>query len=306
MAQLILPNGQTISTDDPNEIAEFQARGAIDQGQVLNNNPGRSLEEIRSTAGQLWNSPGGQGYLDSFLQGHNDPTSPSNPQPFASGTPRPTLGTTVPNPVTPMPTPDPAEATDPLDDYIKSLITGLDQKFTPGFEYNLIPQNSGNDLIESILGGAYNDAMTNVNYQKARGNLNDQGYARATQELAGQRLGGQKTLEEALSGLVTEGRRSLLDVNDSARAAAAGVASPTTPFNADLYFADAQDRAGDFLGGLEGALRNRIDPTALFNTSNAVQRGAQTQGLVNPGALAPERSRYSTVNRGLGSRGGVF
>ena len=35
MANLILPNGQTIQTDNPAEIAEFMARGAQDQSAAV-------------------------------------------------------------------------------------------------------------------------------------------------------------------------------------------------------------------------------------------------------------------------------
>lgn len=83
MAELKLPNGQTISTNNPGEIAEFMARGAVSQGDALAANPGMTIQEIASRDAQSWNAPGGQGYLDAMAQGHNDPTSdPRNPQAF--------------------------------------------------------------------------------------------------------------------------------------------------------------------------------------------------------------------------------
>ena len=85
MANLILPNGQTIQTDNPAEIAEFMARGAQDQSAAVAASPGQTIQQIASERGQAWNSQGGQGYLDAMRGGHNDPTSdPNNPQPFSA------------------------------------------------------------------------------------------------------------------------------------------------------------------------------------------------------------------------------
>ena len=81
MANLILPNGQTIQTDNPAEIAEFMARGAQDQSAAVAASPGQTIQQIASERGQAWNSQGGQGYLDAMRGGFNDPTSdPRNPQ----------------------------------------------------------------------------------------------------------------------------------------------------------------------------------------------------------------------------------
>ena len=85
MANLILPNGVTIQTDDPSIIAAYQSQGAENQSDVLAQNPGQDIRQIADTRGMAWNSPGGQGYSDAMAQGHNDPTSnPSNPLPFST------------------------------------------------------------------------------------------------------------------------------------------------------------------------------------------------------------------------------
>jgi hypothetical protein len=85
MANLILPNGQTIQTDNPAEIAEFMARGAQDQSAAVAASPGQTIQQIASERGQAWNSQGGQGYLEAMRQGHNDPTSnPSAPAAFSN------------------------------------------------------------------------------------------------------------------------------------------------------------------------------------------------------------------------------
>jgi hypothetical protein len=85
MANLILPNGQTIQTDNPAEIAEFMARGAQDQSAAVAASPGQTIQQIASERGQAWNRQGGQGYLDAMRGGFNDPTSdPRNPQAFSA------------------------------------------------------------------------------------------------------------------------------------------------------------------------------------------------------------------------------
>jgi hypothetical protein len=68
MADLILPNGQTIQTDNPAEIAEFMARGAQDQSAAVAASPGQTIQQIASERGQTWNSQGGQGYLEAMRQ----------------------------------------------------------------------------------------------------------------------------------------------------------------------------------------------------------------------------------------------
>jgi hypothetical protein len=92
MANLILPNGQTIQTDNPADIAEFMSRGAQTQESALASyaqtaqvgSAPTTIQQIASERGQEWNSQGGQGYLEAMRQGHNDPTSnPSNPQAFS-------------------------------------------------------------------------------------------------------------------------------------------------------------------------------------------------------------------------------
>ena len=307
MADLILPNGQTVSVSSQADIDEFMSRGAVHQSDAIAANPGQSIQDVASRASQQWNSYGGQGYLDAYLGGHNNPESdPRNPQPFASGTQAPPVDNTSASVVTGVTPQPPAVATDPLDDYIKGLLGDVDKTFKPGFENDLINDQTGQDLIGELLGQTFGDASTTLGYQRARGNLNDVGYARAQQDLASQRTANQSTLTEALSGLLSEGRRGLTDIQDKARNRAAGITSLDTPFDVSSYFGEAQNKADSFLGTLEGALRSRIDPATLFNPNAATQQGASVQGYVNPGSLAPERSRYATIDRGLGSRGGVF
>lgn len=86
MADLKLPNGQTIQTNDPAEIAEFIARGAETQDSALAANPGMTIQDIASRDAAAWNGPGGQGYREAMSGGSNDPTSdPSAPQKFTPG-----------------------------------------------------------------------------------------------------------------------------------------------------------------------------------------------------------------------------
>ena len=92
--------------------------------------------------------------------------------------------------------------------------------FAPGFERSLIPDTAADSVVNSILGEQRGAATKALDFNKARGLLNDTGYGEATRAIGGQAAAGTSTLRNLANSVLGVDRQHLLDIRGEAGDAA--------------------------------------------------------------------------------------
>lgn len=182
------------------------------------------------------------------------------------------------------------------------------QTFAPGFDTTLIPDTADDSIINSILGEQRKTAQQQLDFNRARGLLNDSGYNASLAELGREESAGRSTLSDIGSSVLGKSRQDLLNIRGEAGDLASGytIGNPTPDIGS--YYTKAQNKATENIGGLEGAIRSALGGTNLFDVSTILGKGGTTQGPINlttaetaPGV--PFATKKTQANRGLGSTG---
>lgn len=186
----------------------------------------------------------------------------------------------------------------------------LNQSFAPGFERSLIPDTADDAIVNSILGEQRATANKALDFNKARGLLNDTGYNTATGNLGTQEAAGRSTLQSLSDSVLGKYRQGLSDIRGEAGTLASNYSfgQPAPDFSG--YVTRAQTKAGEDLAGIEGSVRGALGSTNLFDVPTALQKGGTMQGPINlttaaaPGGVpVPGAERRTPTGRGVGSSG---
>lgn len=190
--------------------------------------------------------------------------------------------------------------------------TGMNAKvnslFAPGFENMLIPDSSADPILSSILGDQQKTAQTTVDFNKARGLLNDSGYTAANTALGQQGSAGKATLAGIGNSVLGVDRGHLTDIRGQAGDAASSYSFGQPEPDFQSYYNRAQTTAASDLGNLEGSIRGAVGNTNLFDPATALQKGGIMQGPINlttaaPGSGGPAPKVPVDPSRSLGSTG---
>lgn len=182
--------------------------------------------------------------------------------------------------------------------------------FAPGFENNLIPQSAADPILASILGDQQKTAQTTLDFNKARGLLNDAGYTAANTALGQQGSAGRATLAGIGNSVLGVDRSHLTDIRGQAGDAASSYnfGQPEPDFSS--YYGRAQSTAASDLSNLEGSIRGAVGNTNLFDPATALQKGGIMQGPINlttavpgTGAGGPIQKPATDPSRSLGNTG---
>lgn len=159
--------------------------------------------------------------------------------------------------------------------------------FAPGFEHTLIPDSAADPILASILGDQQKTAQTTVDFNKARGLLNDAGYTAANTTLGQQGSAGRATLAGIGNSVLGVDRGHLSDIRGEAGNAASGYSfgQPEPDFSG--YWNRANTTAASDLSNLEGSIRGAVGNTNLFDPATALQKGGIMQGPINLTTAAP-------------------
>lgn len=199
-----------------------------------------------------------------------------------------------------------------LDDYQNTQRANYNSKvnstFSPGFENSLVGDNAGSSIVDSILGDQQKTAQQQLDFNRARGVLNDSGYNAAEGVLNQQGASGKSTLDDIASSVIGKYRGDLTAIKGNAGDAASNFTLGQTAPDISSYYTQAQDKATSDLGGIEGSIRSALGGTNLFDVASAIAKGGTAQGPINvttadsaPGV--PFATKKSNTNRGLGSTG---
>lgn len=186
----------------------------------------------------------------------------------------------------------------------------INTQFAPGFENTLLPDSSIDPYISSILGEQQGLAQKAIDFNKARGVLNDTGYQAAETALTGQGTSAKSTLQTIGQSVLGSDRGDLTNIKGNAVDASTGYNYGMTAPDIGGYYSQAQDKAASDLSGLEGSIRGVLGTTKLFDAPLALQAGGTIQGPIDlttaptaPGLGFGTTSAGTLKNRGLGSSG---
>lgn len=199
-----------------------------------------------------------------------------------------------------------------LDNYQNTQRANFNSKvnttFAPGFENNLIGDNAGSGIVDSILGDQQKTAQQQLDFNKARGVLNDSGYNAAEGVLNQQGASGRSTLNDIASSVIGKYRGDLTAIKGNAGDAASNYNLGEATPDIGSFYNRATTKATDDLSGIEGSIRSALGGTNLFDVASAIAKGGTAQGPINittadsaPGV--PFATKKSNTNRGLGSTG---
>lgn len=186
--------------------------------------------------------------------------------------------------------------------------TKVQQAFAPGFEQSYIPDNAYGSIIDDILNTQYNDAQKQVEFNRQRGTINDQGYSAAQSKLNAAKSAGRGQLVDIGDAILGKGRAEVAQNRDQAGSAASTYALGSPDFSVDPFVSEARADADRFRSGLEGSVRNAIGGTNYFDipailTSAGIAQGPQNLTMNTPVVGGPLAQRRNRSDRGLGSEG---
>lgn len=153
--------------------------------------------------------------------------------------------------------------------------------YDDGFEYNQIADTMDDPILQAILSSQQGDAQKLVDNAKARGTLNDVGYARAESKLGEQGKAGMSTLQSLGQGVLGGYRTQLVGARDQAMSNADN-ASFSDPFNVGNALQRLTQLRGSLTGGMENDLYKATSGQSFYDPSAALALGGSIQGTVNP------------------------
>lgn len=165
---------------------------------------------------------------------------------------------------------------------IRTKNTGtVNSQFAPGFDRNAIGDTSDDAIIQSILDEQVATAKKTVDYNKARGLLNDSGYSTATDRLNSQSKTAYGTLDDIGQSVLAKGRTGLKDIVGEAGNAASSWSFGSPDFDLTPYIGRADSYANDFKTNLEGKVRSAVGNTKLFDVPTIISDAGIAQGPMN-------------------------
>ena len=184
----------------------------------------------------------------------------------------------------------------------------VNSKFAPGFEKSLISDTADDSIIDSILGRQRAMAEQQIDFNRKRGVLNDTGYSAVVGELGNQGNAARSTLTGIGDSILGKGRQDLLNLRGDAGNAASGYQFGMPEPDVMSYYNQAQTKANDYVGGLEGSILSALGGTNLFDVPTLLQKGGTAQGPINltttdANTALPFDSKKANTKRGLGSTG---
>jgi len=215
--------------------------------------------------------------------------------------------------------PNPSAAFAPnLADQILGQITGgvrtrantaLNNVFTPDYAQKLIPDESTNSIVQSILDEQFNPLSSQLVNAQKRGTLTDAGFKAAQDALTSKRTAAQSTVQNLGNTILGTDRSDIEGIIGNARTRAASLGANDV-FDPGTYVSQAQSKATSDIGNLGGAIRSQLGDTQFASLQDLIHAGGVVQGATAPtatnptagGAIIPD-DPLAQQKRGLGNQG---
>ncbi len=161
--------------------------------------------------------------------------------------------------------------------------------------------------IDSILNAQRTEAQATLDRAKARGQLNDVGYADAIGRLDTQASAGRTTANSLTDAVLSGYRKQLTDINNEATARA-GSLEDGEVFDPSTFTARYDAKQTDLSKNFGGAVNAALTGQKFFDIGDIINGAGNTQGVANPTPALldaqAERDRLRNTNRGVGNEGG--
>lgn len=185
----------------------------------------------------------------------------------------------------------------------------VNNKFSAGYDRNLIGDTSDDAILDAILGEQRANAEKQLQYNRARGVINDTGFNEAQNRFSGQEAAARSTLTSIGDAVLGNLRGGLNDIKGEAGSAASSWNLGNADFSVDPYWGRANEFATSAKSGLEGKVRSAVGSTQLFDIPSILAAAGTAQGPINlttaqqvdgtPGF----ENKKNRNERGLGSTG---
>jgi hypothetical protein len=185
----------------------------------------------------------------------------------------------------------------------------VNNKFAAGYDRNLIGDTSDDAILDAILGEQRANAEKQLQFNRARGVINDTGFNEAQNRFSGQEAAARSTLTSIGDAVLGNLRSGLNDIKGEAGSAASSWNLGNADFSVDPYWNRANEFATSAKSGLEGKVRSAVGSTQLFDIPSILAAAGTAQGPINlttaqqvdgtPGF----ENKKNRNERGLGSTG---
>lgn len=185
----------------------------------------------------------------------------------------------------------------------------VNSTFAPGFDRTLVSDTADDPILDAILGEQRKTAEQQLQFNRARGVINDTGYNEALNRFGGQESAARNTLTDIGDAVLGKIRGGINDIKGEAGNAASSWSLGTPDFSVDPYLSRATDYANTNKAGLEGKVRSAVGSTQLFDIPSILAAAGTAQGPMNlttvnkvdgTPSFDPKKSK---TDRGLGSTG---
>ncbi len=156
----------------------------------------------------------------------------------------------------------------------------LNEFMGDGFDYDTFADTADDDIIGSILGEQKTEAQTALDRAKARGQVNDAGYASGLKELGNQELSGKSKANQLGQGVLSGYRKGLTDYGAKTRTRV-----DNYDLGDDFNIDSTKNRLGSMTEGykssLHGDILSALGGQNFFNTDTLIGKAGNASGITN-------------------------
>lgn len=180
--------------------------------------------------------------------------------------------------------------------YRNDLKGGVNQLAGDGFEYNAFADTSDDAILEQILMGQRDNAMSQIDAALARGQLNDVGYGKAKQALDTANTAGMADLQSLGGGVLANYRKELTGLRDNQLNKVGNITFGDS-YDPDAFANLLTSRTGDMKNRLSGDIYKAVGNKTFFDPSTIISGAGALQGFYNP---TSGQQKSSTTQAGAG------
>lgn len=180
--------------------------------------------------------------------------------------------------------------------YRNDLKGGVNSVAGDGFEYNSFADTSDDAILEAILTGQRENAMSQIDAAYARGQLNDVGLSKAKQGLETSAQAGMADLQSLGQGVLSGYRKELTGLRDN-QLNKVGNVTFSDSYDPDAFAKLLTSRTGDMSNRLSGDIYKAVGNKTFFDPSTLISGAGALQGFYNP---TSGQQKSSTTTPGAG------
>lgn len=161
--------------------------------------------------------------------------------------------------------------------------------------YDTFADTSDDEILKEILESGRLDAMATIDAAKARGQLNDAGYARALSKMGKQGEAAMADLQDLGLGVLSGYRKDLSTLRDTGLTSV-NAADFANPYSMDSFQKQFDTRKNDLLGRMRGDIFRATEGQTFFDPNEIITGSGALQGFYNPTSTSTGTSTAGGAN----------